>query len=321
MKTVLYLDQNYVSSLTKARLGADLYPGNPSYFVDLLRALEEAVASGRVVCPVSEFHHNESDFDTRLAPRIYETLEALYCGVQLHSFVHIVQTQARRALGRFLHLEGEEPMSWRDAFNRDPHSECVRDRIQRTTIPAFVDLGRQIKEYHRQQGSEPPSIGDFVQQKELEAREVIGNLYMYSVARLLAGQIDIFTVSGLDFMARLLRDYQDLMQREPAERDLADFLLSSHIRDIPFIDVYSSIRAAMAMSGEKRRTRGSDLEDVMIASSVVPYAAIFATDAHVKEKLRSTNTDLKYGCSVFGGSKQDVLQLTELVSQSAKATD
>jgi len=69
LKTILYLDQNYVSYLTKARLGVKVYADVAAYYENLYDALREAVQANTIVCPASQFHYSESELDTRLAPR------------------------------------------------------------------------------------------------------------------------------------------------------------------------------------------------------------------------------------------------------------
>ena len=121
MKTIIYLDQNYVSYLTKARLSVKVYPDVAAYYENLYDALRDAVEANAVVCPASQFHYSESELDTRLAPEIYRTLEELYCGAEFRPFVEIAQAQAAAAVRAFLGVRQQRQPKWKEAFTRNPH--------------------------------------------------------------------------------------------------------------------------------------------------------------------------------------------------------
>ena len=69
----------------------------------------------------------------------------------------------------------------------------------------------------------------------------------------------------------------------------------------------------MVVWGEGRKLKDSDLNDVLIASTVLPYCDVFATDGHMKQLILALRLDKRYKVTVFGSRKADVLDLTALV--------
>lgn len=311
MKTILYLDQNYVSHLTKARLGVKV--NLAAYYENLYDALREAVQVNAIVCPASQFHYSESELDTRLAPEIYRTLEELYCGVEFRSFPEVVQAQGAAALRDFLAL-GQPPQPvWREAFTRDPHSrfEGRTKPIDRGGWRALTDISPHAKAFHQRRGG---SVGSLEAQKRFEAREFVFNAYLVPYLNLAGGANGVFTSASLDLLGHLLGVYRELLGRAATNEELIAFLRSKQMLGAPFIDICSCLRAAMALDRE-RRLRGSDLNDVLIAATVLPYCDVFATDGHMKQLILALKLDKRYGVRVFGSRKADVLALTSLVRE------
>lgn len=147
MKTIIYLDHNYVSWITKARLGVNVYPAVASYYSDLYSALRDAVKADLVICPVSQFHHSESQLDPRLAPEIFRTLQDLYCGIEFLSFVKIIQEQVTGALSNFLGLSQPSKPRWKEAFANDPHRRSSERAEPIQSIGLFRDVSRKTKAY------------------------------------------------------------------------------------------------------------------------------------------------------------------------------
>ncbi|OGO49023.1 MAG: hypothetical protein A2W34_04385 [Chloroflexi bacterium RBG_16_64_32] len=86
----------------------------------------------------------------------------------------------------------------------------------------------------------------------------------------------------------------------------------------PFVDVYSSLRAGMVFWGQKRKPKGSDLNDVLIAATVLPYCDVFATDGYIKHLIQALKLDKQYKVRVFGSRKADVGALTSLVREISR---
>jgi len=318
LKTIIYLDQNYLSNITKARLGTNFYPKVPSHYLDLYSALREAVGRDLMVCPVSSFHRTESELDTRLELEIYGTLSELYCGTELRNYPEILQEQTKTALYEFLGKRDTETKArWHEAFESNPHisSQSPAPRL-RAPGATFATGTRAVKVYHEQE-REPQAVGDLAKQKRFEACQLIFWLYLRSGCLFALGDNDLDTVFMLQYQARLSQEYSDLLGRKPTAFETAHFLASDQMRAAPFIDVYSSLRAGMVVWGAERRPKGSDLNDVFMAATILPYCDVFATDGYIKSLTQRSKLDTKYKLLVFGSHKADVLALTSYVRQLA----
>jgi hypothetical protein len=312
VKTIIYLDQNYVSHLTKARLGVKV--NLAAYYENLYDALREAVLDNAVVCPVSQFHYAESELDTRLEPEIYRTLEELYRGVEFRWLSSIIRTQVSAALHDYVAMPPPRRPRWRDAFNRNPDRcrAADADPIRHAISSSAVAFVRRLKALHERLREAEPAPALEVQ-KRFEAQQFIFDSYVAPIAPLLLGTVDLPAVSRLRQLTDLHELHVKLLGRGPSAEEVVAFLRSSEMLSVPFIDIYSSLRAGMVVWGEGRRLKGSDLNDVLIAATVLPYCDVFATDGHMKQLILALKLDKRYDVTVFGSRKADVLQLTSLV--------
>lgn len=315
-KTVLYLDQSYISNLMRARFGTDQFPSTPAWWAPLLAVLSEEVKAERVVCPISPYHFTESELAPHLEQAIYDTLEGLSCGLQFRSFPEIVRSQTTAAYMHFVGAHSTSP-TWQQAYNRDPQDACdLGFKIERSRA-YFTSWTRQVREYHERVGLLPP-VGNVQQSRVHEALQFVKDMYFRPLFAVFTGQIDITTLSGLDFMAQLLRDFKEVHDREPTGPEVDDlmmrFLPGLALSPTPYIDIYSTVIATIVVNHQSRIVQGSDLQDVMAASMAVPYCHIFTTDSFMKDVLRTASLDQQYSVEIYSPRRVDVEALTEKLS-------
>jgi len=313
LKTIIYLDQSYLINLTKARLGR-LPDDNDHGYVELRNLLTTAVQLNRVICPFSSFAKTESEMAPYDVEReVYETLNPLYCGVSFRSFPDVLCSQVRHALAEFLG-ESVNDEGWRTAFSADPH----RQMRSWDPIPLgggnFSAWTRDVKGYHERRGDDPP-IGDFEAQKRFEAVEMIKQLYILPTLAFATGSSDIFWFSALDFRADLLAAFEEHQGTSPDELEELRFLRSLNMLAVPLIDIHSSIRAGMLIYSKDRKVLGSDLQDVLALSTVLPYCDVVTTDRYMKYIITKVGLPAQYGVKVFSAAKEDVLSLAAEVAQ------
>jgi len=262
-----------------------------------------------------QFHHGESEMDDRLSAEIYTTVEGLYGGVEFRSFTEILEVQTVRALHTFLRLP-RVAQDNHEAFGSNPHQQISggpnRIWFRHVGSGFFKDVSRHTKRYHEAQLELTP-VGGLQEQKRLEALRFIVDSYLRPFFALMGGAADIFTMAGLDLMGTLLREYSELLGREPTGPQVLAFLNSEELAHSPFIDIYSSLRAGMIVWHQVRRQRGSDLNDVLIAATVLPYCDYFATDGFVKQLVVSLGLDRKYNAVLFGSRRADIVTLSSRV--------
>lgn len=316
MKTILYPDQNHVSCLTKGRIGLKVYPDVAAHYLDLYDALLDAIRQNTLVCPMSSFHIDESALDTRLEPKLHHTLAELSYGTEFLFWVDILQRQVIAALHRYFRAPPPESQTrWEAVFNRDPDEPYVRSSgpIRASRIGSLLEVQRAAKLIHERWGNTPASRG-FQAQKRAMAQELIWLVYRGPWQNLRNQNFGLLA-AGSDKYLRLQVAVANLTGKNNeafVDEHLDRFLESDELVGVPFVDIYSSLRAAMA-SDENRRPKGSDLQDVLIAATVLPYSGVFATDSYVKDLVQRLKLDKQYNVSVFGGRKVDVLALTALV--------
>ena len=314
MKTIIYLDQSYVSNFTKARLGVKVYP-DIAHYRDLNSALREAVHGNVSVCPISTSHVDESLLDTRLALGYCRTIAELSYGTELLFWGDILQVQVIEALHRYLGVQPPATApAWKKAFNKDPHRHFhpLSDAMRTSTAEAFVDLHRGAKILHEREGV-PPPIGDFREQKRGEAFITLREFYVRLWENILRGNLGVLATAGWQALPKLTHVYFALTGRKPGLDPLLRFFASEEAINVPFVDICSSLRAGMVIWGQKRKSKGSDLNDVLIAAAVLPCCNVFTTDRYVKDLVHTLKLDKQYNVSVFSPRMADVLALTKVV--------
>jgi hypothetical protein len=319
LKTIIYLDQNYLFNLTRARLGTNPARTDSLLWEHLLACVQNEVA----VCPFSPFRRTESELLGRADERDrYDTASQIYCGVEFREFEEVLRAQARSSLKRFLGAE-TNPYDPSDAFSTDPHGPCSSAGRLEPPAASFASWTRWVKEYHERHGMPEPS-GDFSAHKLVEARAVVESLYLNPAVALSRGSSDIFTFSALDFSLDLFRAHDELMGVEddgsPDMSRIGEFLRSDHMAQVPFIDIHSSLVAGIVVHSQERNVQGSDLEDVLAISTVLPYADILTTDRYMKDLVCRLHLDDQYEAKVFSASEPDVDALCSLVGQLAQSS-
>lgn len=94
------------------------------------------------------------------------------------------------------------------------------------------------------------------------------------------------------------------------------FFSSDELFNIPFIDVFCSLNAAQVAYHPNRIPRGSDLDDITILATVIPYCDVVTTDKFMKELLVNTlHFHKKYKCQIFSASLEDRQLLKEFVEK------
>lgn len=301
---ILFLDQNYLNNLTKTRLGRTI----SATFDALLPILTTKFEAGLLICPFSSYRQKESELTDRdFEAEIYHTVNMISGGVQLLSFGHVIQAQMRRALESYV-IGKELPLDPLEAFDRDPHPKIVDPPQLSPSSTRFASWTQSVRDYHLSRGDDPP-VGGFAAQKTHEAKVLVEELYVTPTAAHLAGTGYPFQVFMIEFASTLMKDYDELTQQEPTLEsgvDLALFLKSAAARAIPFIDIHSSLRAAMLTNALDRKISGTDLDDVQSISVALPYVDILTCDKYMKNLLVSTKLDQKYGTLVFGGKTEDI---------------
>src|ERR1039457_1666978 len=138
-KLLVYLDQNFLSDMSKADINEKVRPE----FKEIYELLHQGFTDEKLVVPASLLHDIESSLDTRLKDRIVAYQH--YLGqVLLYRPDEIRNTQTSAALDRFLGRTPEDPLCPRAAFLQDPDQ-----RVERFGISVDAHLEKQNFRQHR----------------------------------------------------------------------------------------------------------------------------------------------------------------------------
>jgi hypothetical protein len=314
-RVIVYLDQNYLSYVTRARLGWIAEGPGAQRWGRLYETLRELVEAGRAICPRSYFHAIEGELDDRLSGHLDETAAELSRGLHFRPWEEVVSAQAERALRRYLGL-ADDSEAWRDYFERDPQG-AGSERKAAAEMPGPPQEEREAKKRYVEQAlaarrERPEEPQTYERQVEAE-KEVLIERWFGEPMRTSPER------------AGPLRELAEAFRRETGSSDpLADsrfagFLASTELKQAPFIQVQAALSAASAVYSAERRPRESDLYDSAIVSLALPSCDIVTTDRYVRWLIAMAGLDALYGAEVYGGRAADVeavgKRLAALLSQ------
>ena len=94
---------------------------------------------------------------------------------------------------------------------------------------------------------------------------------------------------------------------DPDLKRLAAFMDSGWLKAVPFVDVVSSLNAAILVYEEAREPEEGDFYDSLIVGTVLPYCDILATDNFLKGILvKRLGFHTKYHVEVFSGKGSEL---------------
>lgn len=336
---IVYLDQNYLSNMAKARLGSIDDENLAKFWDSLFDDLRKAVLADKIACPELEFHRTEAMYDRRLEESIRQVIDELSWGLKFHQRESILETQVFSSAFRFLGKNESIKETWATVFESDPHAP-VCSRMQnilgvKGRISVHLSLPDEVVEHDRQLKNK------YVKGEELFAKlgnvchdwddEVLAQKMSFINSFFLGGQ-DIRSIdqlrhdgSPLELIvaagryANLVSLWERLAEIGIKVSDVttaAKFLKSEELLNIPYIDICSSINAAIAKYYSKRRCRGSDLYDVAILATVLPYCDVVTTDSFMREIIVNIlHFDDKYKAKIFSARKIDRLAFQKLIQE------
>lgn len=302
-RVIVYLDQNYLSYLTRARLGWIAAGPAAERWGRLYETLRGLVEAGRAICPRSFFHAIEGELDDRLSEHLDGTAAELSRGLHFRPWEEVVSAQAQRALRRHLGL-ADESEEWRDYFVRDPQGPLREQAVAGAEMPGPPGEEREAKRRYveeavaawRERGAEPRA---YERQVEVEKEELIERWFREPLRE------------GSESAGPFV-EVAEAFQRETGSGEpLADgrfvaFLGSAELKEAPFIQVQAVLSAASAVYSAERRPRESDLYDRAIVSLALPSCDIVTTDRYMKWLIATAGLDTPYGAEVYGGRAADV---------------
>ena len=335
LHTIIYLDQNYLSYMAKARLGSIKAEADAVFCQLLFDDLEKAVLADKITCPKSEFHMIEAAYDTRLEGAIGKVIDELARGLELRPWDSILKSQIEDAARKFLGKKPDQKNPWAIAFESDPRVP-VDSRMQdicgakvRMGVPSslpskVVQPNRQLKRkfvdllqnlLNNRVNSQPADLsGTIVEEKKDFIERFMGIQALRSIQEKSQGGSQSDRQSALNTYIELYNLWERLYEIGVDTNDdklVMDFA-ESELLNTPFIDIYCSILAVIAT--HHLSIKPGDLFDIPILATVLPYCDVTTTDKSMKEILTNIlHFDNKYKAKIFSAKKADRLAFHKLV--------
>jgi hypothetical protein len=274
-RIVVYLDQSALSSVANGDAPR------------LLQALLEGASSGRLVCPVSIEHDDETSLTPREhLPAIAKLAETLSAGVAFEDREDIRRNEIQAAVADFLGLAPPRP-TWREAFYTDP--QAPRKPMRISWAP---DDSEQLRAEAREAKELALELGQFYapKGKKVSYSEQCEGAYTQSVREWLAPLHD--PVRYVRWLGDAQREYETairdsrseyecdrlqrrfnhrvtigrfctgLLKRVPGFKERAqEFLASPQLRAAPLL-VFHSLLIAALVSDPGRKAKEGDQYDV-----------------------------------------------------------
>ena len=120
-RPVVYLDQNWLSEITKAHIDGWTGKDTP-YFEKLSSAIQSGVNKDRFACPTSTFHTSEASFSSKVKDSLRGVAEELGHGLVFNSHIDISHMQLVEAALEFSEQDSLRTPWWRVPFNREPYA-------------------------------------------------------------------------------------------------------------------------------------------------------------------------------------------------------
>lgn len=325
-KQVVYLDQNLLSNIAKAVLAKGAFKPELLVYRDLWNALLRLIEADQIACPTSEFHEAEALYSPiRLRNEIDRVGFALSGGLGFRSWPYILESQARRALYRYMNRDGGAiDCTWEEAFQSDPDAPGTQGRrkaIYPDRLPS-LELSRRIKQLYpahaRRIASDVRSQGmTFDQRLDYETGAVIRKFFLDPLASSWERYFKAFSgqpVDSVDMVPAYPTNLFQLCLELGGDTDtFLRFLLSEQFKAIPFVHIFCSLHAAMITTSA--RPEPGDADDAMILATVVPYSDVVATDDAKKRLLERLGLNSVYGTSLFSAKRQQVANFLDLLGQ------
>lgn len=337
--TVVYLDQNYLSNMAKSCLGFPMNKADSGFWQSLFDDLKAAVLADKIACPESGFQREEARLDTRVEDTVGRIIDELSWGLEFNPWEVILRLQIEDAAYRFLGKTPPRIETWSMAFKSDPqapvesrmeHIFGTKGRIAVSFSPPdeIIEEGRQSKLEFMDEAQEildrysnnPLGWSELVLQSKRSFMDgFLGKTARGSIIRKLKEDSTLSQLRALDKYNELVGLVNRLREIgiNTDNSEVMNFMESEELLNIPFVDIYGSIWAAIGeYYRQRRKVQRGDLYDAPILATALPYCDVIATDGFMKEIVaKKFHFDEKYKCKIFSASKTDRQAFQKLIKE------
>lgn len=270
-KLLVYLDQNFLSEMSKADVNKRVRPE----FKEIYELLHQGFLDEKLVVPQSLLHDIESSFATHLKQGINNY--QFYLGqVRLRRPNEIKNAQIDAALTYHMGRGSGDLLDPAKAFLRDPDQ-----RVERVGIS--VDRNWEGDHFRPSRHATAKQLEE-LRQRCIELRIT----YNHQVGAERESQKQ----QCIEFYER----YSDTLS-EATRKELMAFTASPAFATIPILRVEAHLYATILTRMAKRHIQPGDATDIEALSAYAPYMDVIGTDAFIAEQFRSFAKE--FGVKVF----------------------
>ncbi len=270
-KLLVYLDQNFLSEMSKGDVNEKVRPE----FKEIYELLHQGFVDEKLVVPRSLLHDIESSLATHLKERIV-TYQHYLGQVCLYRPDEIRDKQTFAAFSCFMGCTPEDPLQPATAFLDHPDQRVTRFGIR---VDSHLERHNFRQSRHRTA-------------KELEKlRE-----------RLLTGKVTYdqqLKVEQETQRGEFVQAYCSSCRpvSEEQQKDLTAFTESTNFTSIPLLRIEAHLFSSILTRKPDRRIKPSDGTDIDALSAYAPYMDVVCTDAFMADQLRDIAKE--YGTTLF----------------------
>lgn len=324
MKTILYLDQNWISELAKAKFLKDWTTQDVSVWRNLLGLINEKTLADLLICPTSYFHTNESEQGPRVKDIVWKFAEQISFGLLFNDCTQISFNQIEHAIDEFTNVAIDEPR-WAIAFNRNPH-ESIKPLIKQFDIQVHIPQPSDLIEYSWKGHKLVHGIYQTYKVNRRGKAKTFGEELAFQKAQMI---VDTFEQPPKLPLTTGDKDFDDvlyymgstsILQRQiPITKKIMNlpeprkFLGSKTFLDCQFIHIRAALMATDIFYFPEKEVDESLNTDFNIVSAVLPYVDLLATDNYVKQLCEKSGLVTQFKARVFSAKSKDRLELLNVL--------
>jgi hypothetical protein len=280
-KLLVYLDQNFLSEMSKADVNEKVRPE----FKEIYELLHQGFVDEKLVVPSSLLHDIESSLTTHLRERIV-TYQHYLGQVRLYRPDEIWSTQVFAALDGFMGRTSEDPLRPESAFLDHPDQ-----RVERYGISVDSHLeSHNFRESRHRTAKELEEL----RQRLLQAKVTYDQ------------QLKVEQVTQRDQFVQAYCSFCGPASEEK-RKELAAFTESAAFTGIPLLRIKAHLSASILTRKPDRQIKSSDGTDIDTLSAYAPYMDVVCTDAFMADQLRGIAKE--YGITLFHAKTSSLRKL------------
>lgn len=309
---IVWLDTNVLIEIARAKSGLKQDGPQKQRALSIFDLVYKLVRNGKILCIEGE-QKNEYGINPKLADKYDKVITNLTLGIKLRPARETKQFQLYKMMQFFLRKKNDFILEKEDIFYQDPIQEIkeidktgfivsVNSKISENEISEKLDIrdtlfnecerirldNKKIKKNYKSQLKDELAAECAVIKRQFIVFKTQINDKTLNIDNLLQAS-DI--LEPIVFWQRISGRVGDL-------GGLQKFYLSNEYRQIPNIEIFSRLYAAL-LTDPIRKIHLGDYMDIKQASIALPYCDYIITDGNQKDRIIKARLETKYNVKVF----------------------